>query len=121
MQVMAADGLIPIFLAQTLFMKTADPLHASSCSGVAFKTTGQSNTPVKLTPSNLSSSAFFFQIGLTYLKSVRADWIVPRMVANPILRETSSTVSLGRNTTSERLHVSALLRQISEQGLQPNS
>jgi hypothetical protein len=59
--------------------------------------------PVKLTPSSLSSSVFYFHIERRYLKLVRQDWSVPSMVALRTFRNNVEVESVARTTTSERL------------------
>src|SRR6478752_4200402 len=75
-----------------------------------------SNTPVKETPSSLSSSALSLQTLRTYLNFVSVDCHVPRIAASSTLRVTDSTESSGRTTTSDKLHSPELLKKISAQG-----
>ena len=77
--------------------------------------------PVRDTPNNLSSSQFFFQSFVTYLKLVNVDCIVPSIVASLTLFNKVSSVSSGLTTTSDKLQNSLLRKIISEHGFVPKS
>ena len=75
--------------------------------------------PVRLTPSSLSSSVFFFHSSERNLKSVSVDWYVPSIVASSIFFLRVETVSVDLTTTSVRLQNCLSLSIISEHGLHP--
>ena len=120
----AADCGIPSFSAHSLFVLIASSRSSSSnfsrpssCPFVF----GLSIIPVRETPRSRSSSQFRFHSFVRYLKLVRVDWNVPRIVASLTFWRSDLAVSHLRITTSERLQNSLLLRMISEQGLVPKS
>ena len=76
--------------------------------------------PVKETPSSLSSSVLSFHTFLRYLKSVRVDCRVPRMVASLTLSLRDSSVSFSRTTISDKLQNWYGRKTISLQGFVPH-
>ena len=115
----AVAGLMLSFLAYSILTSWACALSLSSILGSGLRRILQSWIPVKDTPNNRSSSQFFCHTLRTYLNSVREACSVPRIVARPILRLRSSSVSSTRHTTSDRLHSCPERSWISAQGLVP--
>ena len=121
--VTAVDWLIPSFLAHFLFVATSRTASNTTSQwgelGVLSK--ALSMIPVMLTPSNASSSVFFFQMLRKYLKSVKVACSVPMIAATSALAFNVSSVSSSRTTISDKLQNWLLRRIISEQGLVPKS
>ena len=98
----AADTGIPSLAAHSLLVSTATSRRCSRREGSRTRL-GLSRIPVRDTPRSLSSLQFFCQIFLRYWKSVKVDWIVPRIVAIRTFSESVTYESVGRTTTSVRL------------------
>ena len=79
-QVIAVDCGIPSCTANPKLVSTA--ISRNLLRSSAFPNLGLSSIPVSETPRSLSSSVLFCQIFRRYLKSVRVDCIVPKIVAS---------------------------------------
>src|SRR4051812_34240964 len=84
-QVIAQLGPIPRRSAHSRLVSFAHSL-SSFKSIFPLNRSGLSAIPVRETPRSLSSSVFFCQILRRYLKFVKVDWIVPRIVASLTFR-----------------------------------
>lgn len=100
-QVVAALGLMPRRSAHSAFVSMTTCLSRSRTEGSP-RSSRLSQTPVRLTPSSRSSLHVSCHIFLRYLKSVKVDWIVPRIEATRAFLERDSIVSLLRHTISVR-------------------
>src|SRR5271165_6919079 len=123
-QVIAADMLMSNRLHQRSVSRIASPFmslsHFFILSLTLFRT-GWSMIPVNETPSKRSSSQLVFHSGRRYGKLVKEACQAPNIAAILTLAFRSSSLSLGRTTTSERLQNWLGRSRISMHGLPPTS